>query len=90
MAEIARKIKRYPSDLTNGEWERIKPLLPMRPKRGRKSALDLRKIRNAIRYMVRSAGDRRMLPTDFGPGRRCGGSGASRGCRCSAPSTTWP
>jgi hypothetical protein len=34
MAEIARKIKRYPSDLTNEE--------PMRPKRGRKSALDLR------------------------------------------------
>jgi len=28
MAEIARKTKRYPSDLTDEEWERIKPLLP--------------------------------------------------------------
>ena len=28
MAKIAGKAKRYPSDLTEEEWERIKPLLP--------------------------------------------------------------
>jgi transposase len=31
MAAIARKTKRYPSDLTDDEWERIKPLLPKPP-----------------------------------------------------------
>jgi transposase len=63
MAEIARKTKRYPSDLT----ERIEPLLPKPPRRGRKLAVNLREILNAIRYMARSAGGWRMLPTDFGP-----------------------
>src|SRR5882757_9492203 len=67
MAEIARKTKRYPSDLTDDEWEWIKPLLPKPPKCGRKPAVDLREILNAIRYMARSAGGWRMLPTDFGP-----------------------
>ena len=52
MAEIARKTKRYPSDLTDEEWEQIKPLLPKPPQRGRKPAVDLREILNAIRYMA--------------------------------------
>ncbi len=28
MAETANKTKRYSTDLTDGEWERIKPLRP--------------------------------------------------------------
>jgi len=28
IAEIARKTRRYPSDLTDEEWERIAPLMP--------------------------------------------------------------
>ena len=67
MAEVTYEIKQYPSDLTDQEWERIKPLLPKPPKRGRKPAVDLREILNAIRYMARSAGGWRMLPTEFGP-----------------------
>ena len=67
MAEIARKTKRYPTDLTDEEWERIKPLLPKPPKRGRKVSVDLREMLNAIRYMARSGGGWRMLPKDFGP-----------------------
>ena len=67
MAEIARKTKRYPSDLTDEEWERIRPLLPKPLKRGRKPAPNLREILNAIRYMARSAGGWRMLPHEFGP-----------------------
>jgi putative transposase len=91
MAVIARKTKRYPSDLTDEEWGRIKPLLPKPPKRGRKLTVDLREILNAIRYMARSAGGWRMLPTDFGPWqtvywwfRRL------YDCCCSAPSTMSP
>src|ERR1700710_1323295 len=67
MAEIARKTKRYPTDLTDEEWERIKPLLPNAPKRGRKISVDLREMLNAIRYMARSGGGWRMLPNNFPP-----------------------
>lgn len=28
MAQIAKKTKRYPSDLTNEEWDRLAPLMP--------------------------------------------------------------
>jgi putative transposase len=66
MAQIADRTKRYPSDLTDDEWERIKPLLPKPGKRGRKGSVDLREMLNAIRYMARSGGGWRMLPTNFG------------------------
>ena len=67
MADIARKTKRYPSDLTDEEWGRVQPLLPKPPKRGRRITVDLREMLNAIRYMARSGGGWRMLPTNFGP-----------------------
>ena len=67
MASIEKKTKRYPSDLTDEEWERIAPLLPKPAKRGRKPAVDLREVLNAIRYTVRSGGGWRMLPHDFPP-----------------------
>ena len=67
MAEIARKTKRYPSDLTDEEWGRILQLLPEPPRRGRKVSVDLREMLNAIGYMARSGGGWRTLPTDFGP-----------------------
>jgi transposase len=67
MADIAKKTKRYPSDLTDQEWERIAPLLPEPAKKGRKPEVDLREVLNAIRYMARSGGGWRMLPRDFPP-----------------------
>ena len=67
MADIARKTKRYPTDLTDEEWDRIKPLMPRPPERGRPPSVDLREMLNAIRYMARSGGGWRMLPKDFGP-----------------------
>lgn len=67
MAAIERKTKRYPTDLTEEEWERIAPLLPKPAKRGRKPAVELREVLNAIRYMTRSGGGWRMLPKDFPP-----------------------
>jgi transposase len=67
MAAIARKTKRYPTDLTDEEWDRIKPLMPEPPKRGRPPVVDLREMLNAIRYMARSGGGWRMLPKEFGP-----------------------
>lgn len=67
MAEIEKRTRRYPTDLTDAEWERVEPLLPKPAKRGRKPTVDLREILNAIRYMARSGGGWRMLPHDFPP-----------------------
>ena len=67
MADIAKKTKRYPTDLTDEELSRIESLLPRSPKRGRRRSVDLREILNAIRYMARSGGGWRMLPKDFSP-----------------------
>lgn len=67
MAEIEKKTKRYPTDLTDAEWARIAPLLPRPARRGRKPGVDLREVLNAIRYMARSGGGWRMLPKDFPP-----------------------
>ena len=58
--------RRYPTDLTDAEWEQIRPLLPKPAKRGRKPKTDLREVLNAIRYMARSGGGWRMLPVHFG------------------------
>jgi putative transposase len=67
MAEIAKKSKRYPSDLTDEEWARVEPFLPGGSKKGRPVGVDLREVVNAIRYMARSGGGWRMLPKDFPP-----------------------
>jgi putative transposase len=67
MAKIARKTKRYPSDLTDEEWAAIAPLLPAPARTGRKRTTDLREVLNAIRYMVRSGCEWRMLPVHFPP-----------------------
>ena len=67
MADIARKARRYPSDLTDVAWERIAPLMPKPPPRGRKPAVNFREILNAIQYMARSAGGGRLLPGEFDP-----------------------
>lgn len=54
MAEIARKTKRYPSDLTDEEWERLAPLMPKPGRRGRPREVEFREVINAVRYLVRS------------------------------------
>jgi hypothetical protein len=56
LAEIEKKTKRYPTDLTDAEWLAIEPLLPRAGRTGRKRRTDLQEILNAIRYMARSAG----------------------------------
>jgi len=67
MGRIVRKTTRYPTDLTDAEWERVRPFLPPVVKRGCKPTADIREMLNAIRYTARSGGGWRMLPTNFGP-----------------------
>jgi transposase len=66
MAKIAKKTKRYPSDLTDEEWERIAPLMPRALARGRRRTVEFREVINAVRYLVRSGCGWRMLPIHFG------------------------
>jgi len=67
MAKIAKKTKRYPSDMTDEEWERLAPLMPKPGCRGRPREIDFREVINAVRYLVRSGCGWRMLPIHFGP-----------------------
>ena len=54
----------YPSDLTDGQWQLIRPLLPKRAKRGR-PPIDRREILDAVLYVVRTGCQWRQLPLDF-------------------------
>src|SRR6201999_2014517 len=67
MAKIAKKIKRYPSDLTDEEWAEIAPLMPKPGRRGRPREVDFREVMNAVRYLVRSGCGWRVLPIHSGP-----------------------
>lgn len=63
--------KRYPTDLTDDEWNYIKPLVP-RPKsgkgkRGRPVEYDRRELVDAVFYVVRAGCAWRLLPNDFPP-----------------------
>jgi transposase len=44
----------YPTDITDAEWERIKPLLPNSDRKRRHS---LREVINALFYQVRGGGE---------------------------------
>ena len=59
----------YPSDLTDAEWELLRPLLPGPSKLGRPPRYDRRKVLEAIFYLVRSGCAWRLLPHDLPPWR---------------------
>lgn len=61
------KRKAYPSDLSDAEWERLRPLLPAPAERGRKRRVDLREIVNAIFYVLHTGCQWDYLPHDFPP-----------------------
>ena len=59
------KTQRYPSDLTDEQWEYIKELIPAAKSGGRKRTVDMHEIVNAIMYIVVGGVQWRMLPNDF-------------------------
>ncbi len=59
--------KRYPSDLTDGQWEKIEPLIPPARPGGRPREVEMREVMNGIFYLVRSGCSWRMLPKDLPP-----------------------
>jgi putative transposase len=64
-----KPFKRYPSDLTDAEWEILRPILEaLEPNtRGRPREVDLREIVNAILYLNKTGCPWRYLPKDFPP-----------------------
>src|SRR5512147_2443949 len=58
--------KPYPSDLTDEQWEIVRPLIPV-SRVGRPREVDLREVLNAIFYLDRAGCQWDMLPHDFPP-----------------------
>jgi putative transposase len=61
--------RRYPTDLSEAEWECIKPHLPAAKERGRPRIHDLRHLLDAVFYVLRSGCAWRLLPREFPPWR---------------------
>ena len=61
MASLARKTRRYPSDMVDDELERIAPLMLGSGCRSRPWEVAFREVINAVRYPVRSGCGWRML-----------------------------
>jgi putative transposase len=63
--------RRYPTDLTNKQWEKLEPLLPQRSptNRGRPPKYTYREIVNGMLYVLRGGISWRMLPQDLPPWR---------------------
>lgn len=57
--------REYPSDLTNEQWQLIRPLLPPASRVGRPREVCRRQIVNAILYINRTGCQWRQLPRDF-------------------------
>src|SRR4051794_17111820 len=63
------RTKPYPSDLTDAQWEIVKPLLPPASKLGRPRKTEPRDIVDAVLYRNRNGCTWRALPHDFPTGR---------------------
>ncbi len=63
---MSHKERRYTSDLTDAQWECLKPLLPLnRSGPGRPLELDLRRVVDAIMYVLRTGCQWDELPTEY-------------------------
>src|SRR5512144_1138826 len=60
---------RFPSDLTEAEWARLRPLIPDATPGGRPRKTDMRAAMNAIFYLLRTGCPWRYLPRDGFPPR---------------------
>ncbi len=57
----------YPSDLSDAEWALLAPLLPPAKPGGQPLSVDLRRIVNAIFFVLRTGCAWRYLPREYGP-----------------------
>jgi putative transposase len=59
--------RRYPTDLTDAEWQLLAPLIPAAKPGGRPPIHDRRELVNAMAYWVRAGCAWRLLPHDLPP-----------------------
>ena len=58
---------RYPSDLTDREWDVLRPLIPPAKRGGRKRSVDEREIMNGLLYILTTGCQGRQIPRDLPP-----------------------
>jgi transposase len=62
-----RKGLRYPSDLTDAEWELIAPMIPPAKRGGNKRTVALREVANGLMYILSTGCQWRAIPRDLPP-----------------------
>ena len=62
-----RRRPAYPSDLTDEQWELIRPMLPENTGSGQPTKVDLREVVNTLLYMKQTGCQWRYLPHDLLP-----------------------
>lgn len=62
-----RDALRYPSDLTDEEWEMLRPLIPPAKHGGRPRKVDLREVMNGLLYILSTGCQWRQIPKDLPP-----------------------
>jgi putative transposase len=65
------KPKRYPTDLSDAQWRRLRSLLPAAKPGGRPRSVKLREVLNGIFYITRGGCAWRMMPKDLPPWSTC-------------------
>src|SRR5487761_2212495 len=58
---------RYPSDLTDAEWQHIAPLIPPGKRGGGKRTVKLREVVNGLMYVLSTGCQWRYVPKDLPP-----------------------
>jgi transposase len=66
-AQYDRAKLRYPSDLTDAEWEHIASLIPPAKRGGRKRSVDVREVVNGLMYVLSTGCQWRYVPKDLPP-----------------------
>ena len=62
-----RRRLRYPSDLTDEEWEHVEPLIPPAKRGGNKRTVNLREVVNGLMYVLSTGCQWRAIPKDLPP-----------------------
>ncbi|WP_442873146.1 IS5 family transposase [Aurantimonas sp. A3-2-R12] len=58
---------RYPSDLTDAEWELVEPLIPPAKRGGRRREVNVREVLNGLLYVLSTGCQWRAVPKDLPP-----------------------
>jgi transposase len=66
-ARYDRSRLRYPSDLTDPEWDLIVALIPRAKRGGNKRSVDLREVVNGLMYVLSTGCQWRAIPKDLPP-----------------------